>query len=83
MCKACKPIKAYQTVDNADQLNSIKEKAYSLVDEGAFTLRHDFTNETADYSEVQFHCEECGRIHVLWLHTFMCRTGGEWREVSA
>ena len=82
MCRTCEPVKTYETIDSAKKLNSIKAHAYSLVEEGAFTVLKDLSDRGSDYCEVQFHCEECGKNHVLWLHTFMCRTGGEWRVLD-
>ena len=82
MCQLCQPIRAYQQVASADQLHHIKENAFSMVEDGTFSIINDFSNEDLDYSEVQFLCENCGQVHVLWLHTFMCRTGGEWRSMS-
>ncbi len=82
MCQSCQPIREYQLVASAHQLHQIKENAYSLVEAGTFSVINDFSNEDMDYNEVQFLCEDCGKVHVLWLHTFMCRTGGEWRSVT-
>ena len=81
MCHTCKPIRAYETIDTADKLNLLKAKAYDLVNEGVFTLLHDFGDMDGDFHETQFLCEDCGKVHILWLHTFLCRTGGEWRCV--
>lgn len=79
MCHSCKPIRDYQLIETAAQLNAMKANAYSLVEEGTFSILHDFSNDDIDYNEVQFLCQDCGKVHILWLHTFMCRTGGEWR----
>lgn len=82
MCQTCQPMKDYQIVSSAAQLQEIKENAFAKVQEGAFTLVYDSSESDMDYREVQFLCEECGQVHILWLHTFMCRTGGEWRSLQ-
>lgn len=79
MCQTCQPIRSYQTVSDAHALSSIKEQAYHLVDQGLFTMGYEFNDPTTDFQEVQFHCEDCGKTHILWLHTYYCRVGGEWR----
>ena len=82
MCVTCKPIRHYEIVNTTEQLNKIKESAFELVNQGTFTLLNDFSSDSQDYHEMQFLCEDCGKVHVLWLHTFLCRTGGEWRSVT-
>ncbi len=83
MCKSCKSIKDYQNIDSSATLNQIKGDADSLVSEGTFSVLYDYNHPEADYREIQFLCEDCGKVHVLWLHTFLCRTGGEWRSAPS
>lgn len=58
---------------------AIKENASSLVDGGTYSILHDFGNDDIDNNYVQFLCQDYGKVHILWLHTFMYRTDGEWR----
>lgn len=80
MCINCKTMEVYQTVDSTETMETIKESALSMVAKGTFTKMKEFAQP--DFFEAQYICEECGKVHVLWLHTFMCRTGGEWRIVA-
>jgi len=82
MCMTCKPVRHYETVNTTEQLNKLKESAYALVEEGSFTVLSDFTSDTQDYHEMQFLCEQCGNVHILWLHTYLCGSGGEWRSLA-
>ncbi len=81
MCVTCKPIRSYENIDTYEKLESIKEKASSLINRGTFKLVSEFGDPSDDYHETQFLCKDCGKVHVLWLHTFFCRTGGEWRRI--
>lgn len=80
MCVNCQTIQSYQTIDSTDTMTHIKETALSMVAQGSFSKLNEFSQP--DFFEAQYLCEECGKVHVLWLHTFLCRTGGEWRTVA-
>ena len=83
MCITCKPIRAYKNIDSYTKLSIIRASATSLVDKGIFELIFEFNETDHDYQESQYLCKDCGKVHVLWLQSCLCASGGEWRQISA
>ena len=80
-CSTCVTLPQYAPVQSRETLNYYEHLASSHVEQGVLDLCQ-VPDPNSDFKEHRYICKHCGTSFVLWLDTYLVKSGGEWRMLN-